>query len=81
MKPLENTSNYEVKLKSLEKNENKKYSSWLSKIKMSGKSSAEFQWTDDDIQLPLEGTQNLKDEKDYKGLNWELALGLTHSHT
>ena len=48
---------------------------------MSGKSSAEFQWTDDDIQLPLEGTQNLKDEKDYKGLNWELALGLTHSHT
>ena len=32
---------------------------------MSGKSSAEFQWTDDEIQLLLEATQNLKVE-DYK---------------
>ena len=44
---------------------------------MSGKSSPEFQWTDDDIQLLLETTENLKFEKDYKGLNWELTLGLT----
>ena len=44
---------------------------------MSGKSSPEFQRTDDDIQLLLETTQNLKFEKDYKGLNWELTLGLT----
>ena len=42
---------------------------------MSRKSSPEFQWTDDDIQLLLEVTQNLKVEKDYKGLNWELNLG------
>ena len=38
---------------------------------MSRKSSPEFQWTDD-IQ-----PQNLKVKKDYKGLNWELTLGLT----
>ena len=44
---------------------------------MSGNSSPEFQWTDDDIQLLMEATQNLKVEKDYKGLNWELILGLT----
>ena len=44
---------------------------------MSGKNSAEFQWTDDDIPLPMEATQNLKFEKDYKGLNWELILDLT----
>ena len=35
---------------------------------MSGKSSPEFQWTDDEIQLLLEATQNLKDE-DYKILS------------
>ena len=44
---------------------------------MTEKSSAEFQWTDDDIQLLMEATQNLKVEKDYEGLNWELILGLT----
>ena len=33
---------------------------------MSGKSSPEFQWTDDEIQLLLEATQNLKVEEDYK---------------
>ena len=49
----------------LEKNLNKKYSCWLRKIKMSGKSSPEFQWTNDEIQLLLEATQNLKVE-DYK---------------
>ena len=43
---------------------------------MSGKNSAEFQWTDDDIPPLMEATQNLKVEKDYKGLNWELILGL-----
>ena len=36
---------------------------------MSGKSSAEFQWSDDDIPLLMEATQNVKVEKDYKGLN------------
>ena len=44
---------------------------------MSGKSYQEFQWTDDEIQRLLEATQNLKAEKDYKELNWELILGLT----
>ena len=44
---------------------------------MSGKSSPEFQWTDDEIQLLLKATQNLKVEESYKGLNWELTLGLT----
>ena len=44
---------------------------------MSGKSSPEFQWTEDEIQLLLEATQNLKVEEDYKGLTWELTLGLT----
>ena len=44
---------------------------------MSGKGYQEFQWTDDEIQRLLEATQNLKAEKDYKGLNWELILGLT----
>ena len=44
---------------------------------MSGKSYQEFQWTDDEIQRLLEATQNLKAEKDYKGLNWELILDLT----
>ena len=44
---------------------------------MSGKYSAEFQWSDDDIPLLMEATQNVKVEKDYKGLNWELTLGLT----
>ena len=38
---------------------------------MSGKSSPDFQWTADEIQLLLEATQNLKVEEDYKGLNWE----------
>ena len=33
---------------------------------MSGKSSPEFQWTDNEIQLLLEATQNLKVEEDYK---------------
>ena len=33
---------------------------------MSGKSSPEFQWTDDEIQLLLEATQNLNVEEDYK---------------
>ena len=34
---------------------------------MSGKSSLEFQWTDDEIQLLLEATQNLKNvEENYK---------------
>ena len=33
---------------------------------MSGKSSPEFQWTDDEIQLLLEATQKLKVEEDYK---------------
>ena len=33
---------------------------------MSGKSSPEFQWTDDEIQLLLEATQNLKVKEDYK---------------
>ena len=28
---------------------------------MSGKSSPEFQWSDDEIQLLLEATQNLND--------------------
>ena len=44
---------------------------------MSGKCSPEFQWIDDEIQLLLEATLNLKVEKDYKGLHWELTLGLT----
>ena len=44
---------------------------------MSGKSSPEFQLTDNDIQLLLEAMQNLKIEKDYKVLNWELTLGFT----
>ena len=44
---------------------------------MSGQSSPEFQWTDNDIQLVMEPRQNVKVEKDYKGLNWELTLGLT----
>ena len=44
---------------------------------MTGKSSPEFQWTDDDIQLLVEATQNAKVEKDYKGLNWQLILVLT----
>ena len=38
----------------------------MRKIRMSGKSSPEFQWTDDDIELLLEATQNLKVEEDYK---------------
>ena len=42
---------------------------------MSGKGSPEFQWTDNDIQLLIEVTENLKVEKGYKGLNWELTLG------
>ena len=36
---------------------------------MSGKSSPEFQWTVNYIQLLMEATQNLKVEKDYRGLN------------
>ena len=31
---------------------------------MSGKSFPEFQWTDDEIQLLLEATQNLKAEEE-----------------
>ena len=38
---------------------------------MSGETSTEFQWMDDEIQLLLEAIQNLKVEEDYKGLNWE----------
>ena len=33
---------------------------------MSGKRSPEFQWADNEIQLLLEVTQNLKVEEDYK---------------
>ena len=33
---------------------------------MSGKSSPEFQWTYDEIQLLLENTQNLKVDENYK---------------
>ena len=33
---------------------------------MSGKSSLEFQWTEDEIQLLLETTRNLKVQEDYK---------------
>ena len=44
---------------------------------MSGKSYSDFQWTDGDIQLLLEAPKNLKVEKDYKRLNWELNPGLT----
>ena len=33
---------------------------------MSGESSPEFQWTDDEIKLLLEATQNLKVEEDSK---------------
>ena len=33
---------------------------------MSGNSYPEFQWTDDEIQLLLEATQDLKVEQDYK---------------
>ena len=36
---------------------------------MLGKSSPEFQWADDYIQLLLEATQNLKVEKGYKRLD------------
>ena len=38
---------------------------------MSGKNSPESQCTDDEIQLILEATQNLKIEEDYQGLNLE----------
>ena len=44
---------------------------------MSGKGFPEFQWIDDKIQLLLEATENLKLEKNYNGLKWELTLGLT----
>ena len=47
------------------------------KLQCQEKSSPEFQWIDNDIQLLMEATENLKVEKDYKGLNWELTLGLT----
>ena len=33
---------------------------------MSGKRFAEFQWSDDDIHLLLEATQNMNVEEDYK---------------
>ena len=33
---------------------------------MSGKSSPEVKWTDDEIQLLLKAAQNLKVEEDYK---------------
>ena len=33
---------------------------------MSGESSPEFQWTDNEIKLLLEAAQNLKVEEDYK---------------
>ena len=36
---------------------------------MSEKSSPELQWTDDEIQLLLEATQNLKVEENYKILS------------
>ena len=36
---------------------------------MSEKSSPEFQWTDNDIQLLLEATQNLNVEEDYNILS------------
>ena len=37
-------------------------------IKMSGKSSPEFQWTDNEMQLLMEASQNLKVEEDYKDI-------------
>ena len=55
-----------VKKCGLGKNYNKKYSRGLRKIKMSGKRFPEFQWIDDEIQLLLDATQNLKAEEDYK---------------
>ena len=36
---------------------------------MSGKSSPEFQWTDDEIQQYLAATQNLKVEEDSKKIS------------
>ena len=56
---------YSNKLR-LEKNWNKKHSCWLRKVKISGESSPEFQWIDDEIQVLLEASQNLKVEEDYK---------------
>ena len=47
------------------------------KLKCQEKSCPEFQWTGNDMQLLMEATQNLKVEKDYKRLNWELTLALT----
>ena len=41
---------------------------------MSGKSFPEFQWTDDEIQLLLEATQNLKAEEDYKKITRFYAM-------
>ena len=38
---------------------------------MSGKSLPEFQWTDDEMEVLLEATQNVKVEENYKGLKWE----------
>ena len=38
---------------------------------MSGKSSPEFQWTDDEIESLLEAAKNLKAGEDIKVLNWE----------
>ena len=49
-----------VKKWGLKKNQTKKYSCWLRKIKMSGKSYPEFQWTDNEIQLLMEASQNVK---------------------
>ena len=46
---------------------------------MSGKSSPEFQWTDDEIQLLLEATQNLKVEEDCKKIT-RFYPRLTVSH-
>ena len=77
MKLLKKYVKIRSKVKKLGLKKNFKYFCWLSEIKMSGKSSPEFQWTDNDIQLLMEPTQNVKVEKDYKGLNWELTLGLT----
>ena len=41
---------------------------------MSGKTSPAFQWTDAEIQLLLENTQNLKVEKDSKELNSDYIM-------
>ena len=52
----------------LEKNQNKNYSCWLTKTKISRKSFPKFLMEFSFYWKPM---QNLKVEEDYKGLNWE----------